>query len=165
MSKLSEIELLRAEIEKLKADKTELSAKVWILERDVSILGPENVKLSNAYNAALAEIARLKTPKGKGKRGRPPKDTAGSYETYLFRETQEVVNEHMRDGKKITERDAAIIADEKIRKTAGALQKAGLPGAFAGISPNYSSNGDVIYNAFRRAKRAAGFSRKSQTKK
>jgi hypothetical protein len=50
------------ELERLRAENAELRAKVWMLERDLSIIGPENVKLSNAYAAARVEIARLAQP-------------------------------------------------------------------------------------------------------
>lgn len=154
------------EIKQLRAENTELRAKVWILERDLSVIGPENTKLSNAYAAALAEVARLKAPKPKGKKGRPSKTITGTCEEYLVRATLEEVAKSMRNGAKpITEREAAVIADGLLRKTAANLQKADIPGSFAGYAPNYQADEDSIYNAFRRGKRAMGLTRSRQTKK
>jgi hypothetical protein len=153
------------ELERLRAENTELRAKVWLLELDISKIGPENVKLYNAHNAALAEIARLKSPKQKGKRGRPSKKATGTCEEYLVRTAMEEIVKSMRNGgKRITEREAAVIADGLLRKTAANLQQAGIPGAFAGYAANYPADENSIYNAFRRGKRAMGFV-KSQTKK
>lgn len=158
--------VLRSEVERLKAEIEELRAKVWVLERDLSIIGPENAKLSSAYTAALAEVARLKAPKPKSKRGRPTKEATGTCEEYLVRATLEEVTKSMRNGgKRITEREAAVIADGLLRKTAANLQQADIPGAFAGYAPNYQADEDSIYNAFRRGKRVMGFSRSSQTNK
>lgn len=157
------IEELKARIAKLEAENAELTATVWLLKHDLDAMGPENVRLSNAYNAARVEIVRLTT---KNARGRPKKDYAGSYEEYLFRETIQTVVESLRNGgKKICERKASVIADAKIRKTAQSLQDADMPGAFIGIAANYPATEQSIYNAFRRAKRQAGFTRQIQTKK
>lgn len=154
------------EVERLRAENAELRAKVWVLERDLSIIGPENAKLSNAYAAALAEIARLKSTKLKGKRGRPRKETTGTCEEYLVRTAMEEVVKSMRNGgRRITEREAAVIADRLLRKTAANLQQAEIPGAFAGYASAYPADEDSIYNAFRRGKRAMGFTRPRQTKK
>ena len=159
MSKLSEVELLRLEVSKLKAENAELSAKVWLFEKDAQVLGQENHRLTNGYNAARAEIARLTAPKEKGKRGRPKK-TVGSYESYLVRETMEIITESMRNGgERMSELDASVLADERIRKTAKALQSCGMGGAFVGVCPNYPSEGreDAIYTAFRRGKKNQGW--------
>lgn len=153
------------EVERLKAEIIELKAKVYVLERDVAALGPENARLSNAYSAARAEIARL-TTKPPARRGRPRKATVGgTYEEYLVREALEEISLSMRDGgTRITEREAAIRADARIRMTAANLQAADMPGAFAGLAKQ-SPDEDVIYNAFRRGKRLYGLGRKRQTKK
>jgi hypothetical protein len=144
----------------------ELRAEVWLLRRDLMVLGPENARLSNALNAALAEIARLKAPKPKGRRGRPRKDSTGTYEEYLFRAAMEEVTASMRSGgAPMSERDAALKADALIRKDAEALQLAGLPGPFSGLATKYEPDPESVYNAFRRGKRAMGFARKRQTKK
>jgi hypothetical protein len=152
------------ELERLRAENAELRAALRLLERDLSILGPENLRLSNAYAAALAEVARLKAPRPKGKRGRPRKAGIGTYEEYLVREALEEVVRSARLGKRISEKKAAVIADKRIRETAANLQEAVIPGAFAGIASAYPASEDSIYNAFRRGKRAMGFARRRTNK-
>jgi hypothetical protein len=154
------------ELHRLRSENAELRAHVQILEGDISTIGPENARLYNAYAAAMAEVARLKAPIPKGKRGRPPKAVTGTCEEILARTAMEEVCKSMwNGGKRITEREAAILADGLLRKTAAELQKAGIPGAFAGYSPSYPADEDSIYSAFRRAKRAMGFSRPAKTNK
>ena len=155
MSGKDDLAACRADIEKLKADNAELQAKVQLLERDLSVIGPENAKLHNAYAAAKAEIARLKAPPIKRSRGRPPKVLTGSYEEYLVRETVEEITKSMRDGgKKLSEKTAAIRADARIRATVTSLNKAGMPAAFAGLANFPPADEESIYTAFRRGKRA-----------
>ncbi len=157
---------LRSEVARLQAENDELRAEAELLRRDISVLGPENARLHKAHVAALTEIARLKTPKQKGRRGRPRKDVSGTYEEHLVRATLEVVARSMwNGGKQLTERQAAVIADKTLREAAAELQKAGIPGAFDGLSANYPADEESIYNAFRRGKRVAGLARRSQTKK
>ncbi|MDB0569810.1 hypothetical protein LBW59_03355 [Ralstonia solanacearum] len=154
------------EIERLKAENEELRAKIWLLERDVSVLGPENARLHKAQVAALTEIARLRAPKQKGRRGRPRKDLTGTYEESLVRTAMEIVTRSMwGGGKRLSEREAAVAADKTLRDTAAKLQNAGLPGTFIGISPTYPTDEASIYSAFRRGKRKMGLSRARQTKK
>ncbi|MBB0022643.1 hypothetical protein [Ralstonia pickettii] len=157
---------LREEVARLQAENRELSAKAWLLEQQISEIGPENARLHKAHVAALTEIARLKAPKQKGRRGRPRKDVIGTYEEHLVRTTLEVVARSMwNGGKQLTERQAAVIADKTLREAAAELQKAGIPGAFDGLSASYPADEESIYNAFRRGKRAAGLARRRQTRK
>lgn len=159
---MTEVERLRAEVERLKAELEEARAALWLAQRDVAVLGPENLRLQNAYNAALCEVARLKQPRG---RGRPKKDVTGTYEEYLVRTTMEVLTEARREGRKLTEAEAARMADDRIRQSAKALHDAGIPGPFAGLATSYAPEGESILTAFRRGKRAMGMVRKRETKK
>lgn len=144
-------EALTASNAALTAELTEARASVSVLSRDVKILGPENVKLSNAFNAARAEIFRLKTPKA---RGRPPKEKfGGTYEDILYRHASQLITKSMGPGRtKLNEKQAAIQADKDIRKTAESLQNADMPGAFVSLSPSYAPSEADIYRAFRRGK-------------
>ena len=151
-------------IEVLHSKIAELEAENALLKSDVAILGPENLKLSNALTLARVEIARLSAPKN-GK-GRPSKDITGAYEDYLVRETMQVVTESISTGKKLSERDACKIANERIRNSALEAQDAGIPGPFAGLSTNHKYvNDESIYTAFRRGKRLLGWGSKRQSKK
>lgn len=163
---LIENERLQSEVARLQAENEELRAKAWLLEQQISEIGPENARLHKANVAALTEIARLKAPKKKGGRGRPRKDVTGTYEDHLVRTTLEVVARSMwNGGQQLSERKAAVIADQTLREAAARLQNADVPGAFAGLSPSYPADEESIYNAFRRGKRAAGLARRRQTKK
>lgn len=153
---------LREEVARLQAENRELSAKAWLLEQQISEIGPENARLFNAYNAALCEIARLKAPKGR--RGAPKKQ-AGTYEQYLVRETLEEVAASIRNGNRISEEEASLRADARIRKTIAALRDAGLPGPFSGVASFSPDDKKSIYNEFRRGKRKMGLIGTRQTKK
>ena len=109
----------------------------------------ENMRLFNAYNAAISEIYRLKAPR---KIGRPIKDK--TYEDYLYREANELITLSMRNGgKRKSERDAAIEANALIRKDALTLQQYNMPGSFSGLAAKYPITDEAIYSAFNRAKR------------
>lgn len=109
----------------------------------------ENSRLFNAYNAVKSEIVRLQQPR---KIGRPRKEQ--TYEDYLYREANELIVKSMRnDGKKLSERNAAIEANVLIRKTAEVLQKNNMPGSFNSLGANYPISDDAVYSAYNRAKK------------
>lgn len=152
-------EALRARIAQLEAEKADLEAHVYVLKLDVKLvpsLTRENRNLQNLLNAMRAEIARLTAPKPAH---RPRKDQTGTYELYLYRHGSQLITEALSRGEKLTEQAAAILADKQIRADAAVLQRLKIPGAFAGLAAKHKPEAESIAKAWRRGKRAAGFSR------
>lgn len=163
MSRVTELQAL---VDKLEKENTDLKASIWVLENDIQKLGPENRQLFFNLNAAKVEIARLNALLQPKARGRQRKDYAGTYEGYLVRETMQIVVESMQNGgKRMTERDAALMADKNIRAAAKQLQENGMGGALHDLYADYPAAQKSIIAAYRRGKRAAGRTMPKQSTK
>ena len=137
-------------VNELEAELKEANAKVWLLEQDAAVLGPENARLFNALNAARTEIQYLKLPKAAG---RPEIERGYSY--YLWRETRNLLAQStdVRTGKcSMTEQDACVEVDRRIRETAHNLNVVGWAAEF-GHLPRQQPKVSTITRAWREAKK------------
>lgn len=143
---------------------TDLEKANEVLREFNKFLQEENKRLKSLDNDRLREMARLQNEnrnlkrqleilenRPKGKRGRPKNQ--GGYESALLIETLQVLHEQNRDVPTVSEQEAAVIADGRIRERAAEMHGAGTPCELAYVSPAFQPSKEVVYQTFLKAKR------------